>query len=101
MGIDWLTAYLALCIQGLKMCDMPSANAVWGEFLHQNGFKRYLIPEYCPVDYTVRQFCEDEICNNCILATGTHVIAVKNSNYLDSWDSGDEIPIYFWTKKEK
>ena len=38
--------------------------------------------------------------DNYILGTGTHTVAVKHGNYYDTWDSGSEIPIFFW-KKEK
>ena len=31
-----------------------------------------------------------------ILATGEHVVAIENGDYYDTWDSGDEIPIYYW-----
>jgi len=34
-----------------------------------------------------------------ILATGTHVIAVGDGNYYDTWDSGQEVPIYYWRKE--
>ena len=35
-----------------------------------------------------------------LLATGTHVVTVIDGDYYDTWDSGDEIPIYYFTKEE-
>ena len=46
--------------------------------------------------YTVKRFCADNPELTGILATGTHVIAVANGNYYDTWDSGEEVPIYYW-----
>jgi hypothetical protein len=34
-----------------------------------------------------------------MLATGTHVVAVIDGNYYDTWDSGDEVPIALWKKE--
>ena len=29
---------------------------------------------------------------------GGHVVAVEDGNYYDIWDSGDEVPTYYWMK---
>ena len=82
------------------MHDMPSSNAVWGSFLQKIGYVRKIIPNTCPECYTVKEFCMDNSRGKFLLATGTHVIAVINGNYYDTWDSGNEIPIYYWRKGE-
>ena len=33
-----------------------------------------------------------------ILAMATHVVAVVDGDWLDTWDSGDETPLYYWQK---
>lgn len=97
---SWERTYIELAIQGFMMCDMPSANHVWGAYLHSKGFERTTIPNACPDCYTVKDFVRDNLNGKYILATGTHVIAVVDGNYFDTWDSGDEIPIYYWHKEE-
>lgn len=99
-GVEWKTAYLLLAMEGYEMDDMPTSNSVWGSVLQKLGFSRYVIPNTCPNCYTVKDFCWDNYTGTYILATGTHVVAVKNGDYYDSWDSGDEIPIYYWWKEE-
>lgn len=96
---SWEDVYLEIMVLGFSMHDMPSSNDVWGTYLLNNGFKRYIIPDSCPNCYTVRHFCMDNPDLTGILATGTHVIAVDNGNYYDTWDSGDEVPIYYWRKE--
>lgn len=96
---EWEDVYLDIVMLGLLMHDMPSSNDVWGTYLLKNGFKRYIIPDTCPECYTVAQFCEDNPDLTGILATGTHVIAVTDGNYYDTWNSGEEIPIYYWRKE--
>lgn len=100
LGLSWEETYIRLAIQGLMLSDMPSANNVWGNFLRNNGYKRYIIPNTCPDCYTVRDFCYDHPQGNYILSTGTHVVTAIDENYYDSWDSGDEVPIYYWQRKE-
>lgn len=96
---SWEDVYLDLMVLGFNMHDMPSSNDVWGTYLLNNGFRRYVIPDTCPNCYTVEQFCKDNPDLTGILATGTHVIAVNNGNYYDTWDSGNEVPIYYWRKE--
>lgn len=83
------------------MHDMPSSNSVWGSYLKENGFKRYIIPNECPNCYTIKDFCSDYPIGLYILATGSHVVTVIDGDYYDSWDSGKEIPIYFFKKEAK
>lgn len=97
---SWDDVYMDVVLQGFMMRDMPSSNDVWGTYLSLNGFTRHIIPDTCPSCYTVIDFCKDNPDMTGILATGTHVIAVQNGDYFDSWDSGNEVPIYFWKKEE-
>ena len=34
-----------------------------------------------------------------ILALATHVVCVRDGDWLDTWDSGDETPLYYWEKR--
>lgn len=96
---SWDETYLGISAQGFTMKDMPSSNAVWGEYLKRKGFRRSILPDTCPSCYTVEQFCRDYPYGKYLLATGTHVVAVIDGNYIDTWDSGGEIPIYYWEKE--
>lgn len=99
-GKSWDEVYIGLAMKGMELCNMPSANAVWGAYLRQNGFRRYIIPETCPDCYTVSQFAADHARGTYILALSGHVVACVDGTYYDTWDSGDELPIYYWEKKE-
>lgn len=94
----WETTYIDLANEGFRMCDMPTSNAVWGAYLRNKGWIRYHISNACPEGYTVRDFARDHPDLTYILALSGHVVCVKNGDYYDSWDSGNEIPLYFWTK---
>lgn len=96
---DWHETYLYLAMRGYINGDMPSSNATWGSFLKSVGFKRYIIPNECPDCYTIRDFCMDHPRGEYIVATGTHVVAVIDGDYYDTWDSGYQIPIYYWKKE--
>lgn len=97
-GRSWEDVYVALCIQGYLMKNMPSANRVWGLYLESIGYIRERIPETCPNCYTVRDFCADNPFGTYMLSTGSHVVAVFNGDYYDAWDSGDEVPIDVWRR---
>ena len=100
LNMTWDEVFLDLCLsKAFLMKEMPSDNDVWGAYLHDEGFSRYIIPDTCPDCYTVKQFAEDNPVGTYILGTGSHVIAVKDGNYYDTWDSGDEVPIYYFEKE--
>lgn len=101
LGKTWEEAYSGISVQGFLSFDMPSANSVWGAYLRQHGFVRKIIPDTCPDCYTVKDFCADHPEGTYILALNGHVVAVENGDYYDSWDSGNEIPIYYFERKEK
>ena len=85
------------------MCDMPSSDSVWYEYLRKNGFKRESLPNTCPDCYTVKDFCRDYPKGKYLLyVLGDrigHVVAVVDGDYVDTWDSGDRIALFFWRKE--
>lgn len=98
---DWQRTYVELAFEGFIMCDMPSSNAVWGAYLRGKGFTRRIIPENCEECYTVADFAADHPEGTYILAISGHVVCVEDGNYFDSWDSGDEIPLFYWERKKE
>lgn len=86
---------------GYNMADMPSSNSVWGAVLRQNGFYRHAIPNSCPDCYTAEQFAADYPKGTYVLGFGNHVATIKDGFIYDSWDSSQEIPQYYWSRKEK
>ena len=97
-GEDWDTIYTHLCFYGFICKDMSLANDVWGKYLRKQGFKRYLVDDKDQDYYTVDDFCQDHPTGTYILAIDSHVVCVVDGKYYDTWDSGGEIPIYYWTK---
>ena len=97
---EWDEIFLDLMLKSFEMKDIPSSNYVWGTFLKDLGYSRYVIPNTCPNCYTIRDFANDNPIGTFILATGTHVVAVLDGNYIDTWDSGDEVPIYYFEKED-
>ena len=94
----WNEVYTGVTLVGLKLSDMPTSNRVWGEYLEENGFKLYLIPDSCPDCYTIKDFAREYPNGTYIVGTGRHVVAVKDGSYMDTWDSGSERPLYFFKK---
>ena len=95
----WERTYIDLCIEGFMFSDMPNSNAIWASYLRSKGFKKYVIPDTCPDCYTVSQFAEEHPEGTFIVATGSHVVCVKEGRILDSWDSSMEIPTYYFIKE--
>lgn len=99
LEMSWEQTYIELCLQGFIMADMPSSNSVIDAYLRSKGFKKSIIPNTCPECYTIADFADDHPYGVYLLATGEHVVSVVDGAYYDSWDSGDEVPIYYYRKE--
>lgn len=95
----WERTYIDLCIEGFVFRDMPNANSVWDAYLRNKGFVKHIVPDTCPDCYTIDQFAEDHPQGTYIVATGSHVVCVRDSEILDNWDSSNEIPTYYYRKE--
>ena len=96
LNMRWIDVYDDLCALGRAEFNMPNSDAVWGKYLYQMGFEPFLLPANCPQCVTIRQFSKIFRRGVYIIGTGSHAVAVIDGNYYDSWDSGDEIPSFFW-----
>ena len=99
-GSAWFDTYLDLCLLGMLMADMPSANAVSTAYLKSKGFRRRTIPDDCPECYTISDFCKDHTKGTYIIGTGSHLTTVIDGDLFDSWDSSNECPVYYFEKME-
>ena len=94
----WDETYAGICAQGFIDKDMPSANSVWGAYLHRKGFTRHVIPGERAGAYTVADFAQDHPSGTYILAIDGHVVCVNDGTIYDTWESNDEIPVYYWAR---
>ncbi len=97
---SWTKTYDDIVYKGRMMYDMPSSNAVWNAYMRDSGFRKIGIPNSCPDCYTIIDFCNEHPYGEFLVATGTHVVAVIDGDYYDTWDSGDEVPIYYYEREE-
>lgn len=96
---SWETSYIDLASHGFFMKDMPSSNAVISSYLHSKGFRRYAISNLCPDCYTFKDFAREHNKGIYILCTGTHIATVIDGVIYDSWQSENEVPIFYWKKE--
>ena len=101
LDTDWETAYAMVVSNGYLMGDMPSSNSVWGAVLRQNGFNRSVIPDNCPDCYNAADFCVDHPEGISVRGFGNHVATVVDGDIYDSWDSSNEVPQYYWYRKDQ
>lgn len=83
----WEETYAGLALEGFIRGDLPNADSVWGPYLKARGFTRHFIPDDNPNGTFI------------LSMPGRHVLAAVDGVLYDSWDSGGEIPVYYWTKE--
>lgn len=98
LGKTWEEIYIDLCIYGLKDHDWGNKNYVWGKYLQDNGYERSIIPNTYPSGYTVRDFAGEHFKGTYILALNGHAVAVKDGDWYDTFNSADEVVLYYWQK---
>lgn len=96
LNMSWFQVFDELCSVARSDCNMPSADTVWGHYLYLKGFEPFILPQNCPRCITVQAFTEIFPNGTYIIGTGNHAICVINGNYYDSWNSGEEVPSFFW-----
>ena len=97
---SWVQTYIDLSLQGYLMGDWGSSNAVWHAYLKGKGLKREIISNDCPECYTINDFCEEFPQGVYVIGTGSHAVCVVDGVIYDTWQSGDETPIYYYRKEE-
>lgn len=100
LDIPWQDAFARIAVAAYNLSDMPSSNSVWGAVLRDHGFSRASLPDECPDCYTFGQFAQDHPQGVFVLGTGTHVATVRDGILLDSWDSREELPQFYWYRKD-
>ena len=99
-GKSWEETYIELCLLGYIAGDLPSSNKIWDTYLKSQGFTRHIVTAECLDCYTIQDFCNEYPQGTYVIGTGSHAVAVVDGVLLDSWDSSDETPIYFYRKEE-
>jgi hypothetical protein len=97
-GISWKRCHEILADTSREMGLMMDDKAVWGRLLKERGFRKMVVPDSFPDDYSIRDFCKDHPVGTYILATNSHVVCVDDGNFFDTFDSGAEIPIFYWRR---
>jgi hypothetical protein len=92
--------YLGLVVEGFAEKDMPNGNVIWGSYLLSHGFSRHIIPDTCPLCYTVKDFVQDHRYGKYVLGDGVHAIAVVDGYYIDTFDSGDHTVLFYYRKED-
>lgn len=95
----WETTYSELAVKGYQLADLQSSDNVWNAYLIEKGCKRHLIQPNCRENcLTLREFLKGYNQGKIMCFVGEHVVTAIDGDYYDTWDSGDKIPIYFYTK---
>lgn len=98
MNMSWDDVAIDLSMMMVTEKDIVSSNALWGRYLEMNGFVRGSLPNTCPSCYRLKDFCVDFPVGTFVVCTGSHVIAVIDGSYFDTFDSGEEIVTYYYEK---
>lgn len=97
-GESWDDIYIDLSLQGFLMKDMMASNHVWGSYLSNLGYVKSTCSSYGGC-LKISEFAKEFPKGKFLLCTGSHVVALIDGVYYDTWDSGDEVVDYFWRKE--
>lgn len=95
---SWQQTMLELTAYSYFMHEIIDVNNVWEKYMNDKGYRRIELPDTCPDCYTLRKFCRLHPYGKYLVCTGSHVIAVIDGDYYDTWNSGNEIVRYYFRK---
>ena len=96
LGVSWDEAHDMLSEMSKQMGTIMNDNDVISAVLRMHGFYKENFPWTCRDCYTVKEFARDNPVGTYVVGTGSHVVAVIDGDYYDSWDSGDEVVDYYY-----
>lgn len=96
LNMTWDEVFFGLSLVAWYDHSITSDDHVWGHYLWWLGFIPFVLPETCPECVTIREFARIFNRGIYIIGTGRHAVAVINGDYYDTWDSGNEVPQFFW-----
>lgn len=99
LNISWDDAFDLLARNAKQMGDVMHSNAVIGSVMRQHGFYRANIPDYLR-NYKIQDFAAEHPKGEYVVGTGTHMVAVVDGNIIDTFNSKDLIPLFYWYRKE-
>lgn len=94
----WRKTMLELTAFSYFMYELVDDNDVWSMYMRFLGYERFELPDTCPDCYTLRKFCALHPYGKYLVCTGSHVIAVIDGDYYDTWNSGNETVSYYFRK---
>lgn len=98
MNMSWDDVAIDLSMMMVTNKRMITSNALWGEYLTLNGFVRRGLPDSCPNCFTIEDFCRMFPSGRYVVCTGSHVVAVVDGNFYDTFDCSQEIATYYFEK---
>ena len=99
LDVDWDTASDMIYEMAKSMGTTTDDDNAWGAVLRRTGFYRAIIPNTCPECYTMTDFCRDHPRGVFVVKMPEHVATVIDGKLYDTWDSSNEIPIYYWYRR--
>lgn len=96
-GLPWRTVHWDLAELSNEQYQMMDDNPIWHEYLRRLGFRIQMVQWPCS---RIKDFCRCFPHGKYILGTGKHVIAVIDGDYFDTWDSGNELAVFYWKLEE-
>lgn len=95
-GQDWDKIYIDLMLEGFEHKNWGNFNAIWWNYLQNKGYKREIIPNTCPLCYTLKDFVKDHPHGIYVVGDGSHAVAVVDGYYIDTFDSGNISVLYYF-----
>lgn len=79
-----------------RLFSVTCDDNIWGRYLYDKGFEPFVLPSACPKCVTVDEFTKMYPFGTYVIGTGSHAVAVIDGDYYDAWDSGQQVPTFFW-----
>lgn len=98
LDVPWYVAKIYLDVCSMELAEVETSDLVWGRILDIHGFEIETL--YCQDGCTLEGFCQRNPKGTFVVKLPNHVVCVIDGCYFDSWDSGNENPIYCWRKNE-
>lgn len=98
---EWLEVFEELVPIAKEFQCMPNSKPCYEKYILSKGFTYYGVSNKKGTKRpTVASFTKEHKNGTHILRVANHIVAVKDGQYFDTWDSGHKSLYGYWSKEE-
>lgn len=98
LDMPWEQIKILVNVYSSAYHQSDDSDLSWSKILAERGFTMRAV--FCRDLCNLKGFCRNNPTGTYVVKLPNHVCCVQDGDYYDTWDSGEQVPLYIWEKGE-